>query len=89
MLKGTTSSGFKFEVSEDVLDNMELVDTLAEMQDDNPLEVSKVVRIVLGPEQRLALYEHLRTEDGRVPVMAVSEAIMDIFNAFGQKGKNS
>lgn len=89
MLKGTTSSGFKFEVSEDVLDNMELVDTLAEMQDDNPLEVSKVVRIVLGPEQRSALYENLRTEDGRVPVMAVSEAIMDIFNAFGQKGKNS
>lgn len=89
MLKGTTSSGFKFEVSEDVLDNMELVDTLAEMQDDNPLEVSKVVRIVLGPEQRSALYENLRTEDVRVPVMAVSEAIMDIFNAFGQKGKNS
>lgn len=89
MLKGTTSSGFKFEVSEDVLDNMELVDTLAEMQDDNPLEVSKVVRIVLGPKQRSALYEHLRTEDGRVPVIAVSEAIMDIFNAFGQKGKNS
>ena len=43
-----------------------------------PLALSAVVRMVLGPKRK-ALYEHLRTEDGRVPVSAISQEIMDIF----------
>lgn len=88
MVTGTTSSGFAFSLDEKALDNMELVDTLAEMQSGDPLAISAVVRMVLGEEQRRALYEHLRTADGRVPATAVSDAVMEIFDAFGKAGKN-
>lgn len=87
MVTGTTPSGFSFSLEETVLDNMELVDTLAEMQEGDPLAISAVVRMVLG-DQRRALYDHLRTADGRVPASAVSEEIRQIFDAFGKAGKN-
>lgn len=87
MLNGKAKSGFEFSVDSSVLDNMELLDAVAEI-DTNPLAVSKVISMVLGAQQRKALYDHLRTEDGRVPVKAVSDAITDIFNSCGQQGKN-
>ena len=88
MVTGTTSSGFSFSLDEKVLDDMELVDTLAQMQEGDPLAISAVVRMVLG-DQRRALYDHLRTADGRVPASAVSEESRQIFDAFGKAGKNS
>lgn len=88
MKKGETSSGFKFEVNENVLDNMELVDALAEAQGENPAMISKVILLVLGKEQRGRLYEHLRNEDGVVPMTKASEELTEIFELMGQEGKN-
>jgi len=87
MIAGKTSSGFEFEVSEHALDNMELVDLIAEGSED-PLTVSKIVKMVLGTEQRKKLYDHVRTEDGRVPTAVVGTEIAEIFSAFGESGKN-
>ena len=87
MLRGKTESGFEFEIDEKVLDNMELLDAIAEA-DDNPLLMSSVVKMLLGDKQRKALYAHLRKDDGRVPVEDVGKAIADIFNSCGQEGKN-
>lgn len=88
-VSGKTSNGFMFEINPLVMDNMELVDVLAEMNDDNPLAVSKVCRMVLGDVQKKALYDFLRTSDNRVPVAEVCTSIMEIFQAVGGKGKNS
>ncbi len=85
---GVTTGGFSFSVSKDVMDNMELVDALAETTDDNPLAISKVGLLILGADQRKALYNSLRTEDGRVPTEAVGQALADIMKAFGEQGKN-
>ena len=52
MTKGETKTGFTFELEEAVLDNMELVDALAEMQEDDPLALSAVVRMVLGSKRK-------------------------------------
>lgn len=87
MAKGVTKSGFAFEIKDEVMDDMELLDAICEV-DSNPLFISPVLKKLLGDEQRKALYDHIRTEDGRVPVTAVSEAIADIFNSSGQQGKN-
>lgn len=86
-MKGTTSGGFAFEVEAKALDNMELVDAIAESEED-PTRISRVCLLVLGKEQRGRLYDHLRTGDGRVPVQAVTDAVMEILTAFGQPGKN-
>ena len=51
-------------------------------------QISAVCRLVLGKAQRKALYDHLRTEDGRVPADQVSAALNEIFLALGPDAKN-
>lgn len=88
MIQGQTSGGFAFELEEKVLDNMELLDAIAESEKD-PTAMSRVCLLLLGKDVRARLYDHLREEDGRVPVEAVSAAVIEIFAACGDKGKNS
>ena len=85
----TLKDGFVLEVADDAADNMELVDALADTQDEDPLAMSRVCLLVLGKTQRKALYDHLRCEDGRVPVAAVNDVLTEIFAALGGAGKNS
>lgn len=87
MIKGKTSTGFEYEIDSAALDNMELVDAIAEA-DENHLGISKVIRLLLGEKQRNKLYDHLRTEKGTVPVAAVREALLEIFKGSGQQVKN-
>ena len=89
MIKGITKSGFLFEVDENALNDMELVDVLADDTMDDGFRMSHVVRKLLGDQQRRALYDHVRTEDGRVPVDAVVAEVEDIFASYNQPGKNS
>lgn len=83
MIEGKLESGFAYQIEDHVLDNMELVDAIVEAEE-NPLAVSKVTKMLLGSEQRKRLYDHLRTEDGNVPIVAVSEAVAEIFRSSGQ-----
>lgn len=85
--KGVTASGFEFEIDDAVINDMELIDAIADSMDDNPLAFSKVCAKLLGSEQRKKLYDHVR-ENGRVPLEKISAEITDIFNAFGDNGKN-
>lgn len=87
MIRGKLESGFEYEVAEEVRDNMELLDAIVEA-DENPLAVSKVVKLLLGEEQRRKLYDHLRTDKGNVPILAVSNAVAEIFRGSGQAVKN-
>lgn len=87
MVKGITKSGFTFEVNKEAFNNMELLDALNEM-DKNLLAVPHVCKMLLGENGKKALYDHLRLEDGRVPVDAVTEEIKDIFISIGKEGKN-
>ena len=88
MINGVTKSGFHFSVGENCLNDMELVDILADDSVDEAFRMSHVVKKLLPGDQRRALYDHLRT-DGRVPVEAVAAAVGDIFAAMGNRGKNS
>lgn len=81
--------GFMCELPDNVMDNMELVDALAEGDENNPLVVSRICRIIYGDEVRKELYEHLRTGDGRVPVASVAEVVKETFELFGDDGKKS
>lgn len=88
MVKGTTKTGFQFCVDENSMNDMELVDILADPSMDDAFRMSHVVRKLLPGDQRKALYDHVRV-DGRVPVDAVVAEVEDIFAAMGSKGKNS
>ncbi|MFQ8846579.1 MAG: hypothetical protein ACLR84_03955 [Clostridia bacterium] len=86
-MKGKTSTGFEFDIEDERLDDMELVDIMAEI-DENPLLMPKLCKMLLGDEQKKRLYDHLRSEDGRVPIEATTNAIQEIFNSPGDL-KNS
>lgn len=86
MIRGKTNSGFKFEIEDHVLDSMELLDAIMEA-DESPGAISKVVKMILPADQRKKLYDHLRTEKGNVPIMAVAQEVAEIFSA-NQQGKN-
>lgn len=82
-----TAKGFECEVKDEVLDDMRLIELMSETME-NPVHFPKLAEKLLGKEQKEALYQHLETDDGRVPVKAIAEAVTDIFNALGSTGKN-
>ena len=92
MIKGKTKSGFEFEINENAGDDMELVDAMADCLGTDQMKqftgLSKVLTKLLGDNKK-ALYDHVRTEDGRVPTKAVEDEVAEMFNAIGDSGKNS
>ena len=88
MKKGKTESGFKWEIDENVLDDMELIDAMAASQGEDPTQISTVVTKIFGADQKKKLYDHVRAEDGRVPISKVADIITEIINAIGEDGKN-
>ena len=87
MLTGTTSTGFNYEIPDEQLDNMELLDALADADAGKLLAISRVCDLLLGKEQKQRLYDHCRTEKGNVPTTAIRDEILSIIE--GQNnGKN-
>lgn len=77
VLKGVTSTGFAYEIAKSRLDNYELLEAVAEVEE-NAIAVTKVVLLLLGKEQKEKLMDHLRQEYGIVPVEAVTKEITEI-----------
>ena len=90
-MKGKLSNGFKYEVDVDVFNDMELIEAIAASEGDDPLRIVEVLERILGKEQKKALYDSIRDENGRVRVDAVEEAINEIMTAVSEdsEGKNS
>ena len=82
MITAKTNDGFEIELSEDALDDAELLDALGGMQDGNVFDMSRLTLRLLGKEGRKKLYDHLRTPDGRVPVAKVADALGELMNSF-------
>lgn len=84
--KKKTSTGFVYEINENALNNFELLDLFAEV-DENPLLLPKLLNMLLGEEMKKKLYDHVRLEDGTVPIDKVSNELMEIING-NQEIKN-
>lgn len=89
MVSGKTKTGFAFSVDENAMNDMRLVDVLADKEIDDAFRMSHILKLLLPDNQRKQLYKHVRTATGRVPVDAVVAEIEDIFAALGDAGKNS
>lgn len=81
----TTSTGFRFYLDKKRLANYELVESIAEV-DDNPLVLPKLVKLLLGGDQADKLKNHVRDEDGIVSTEKMMSEIQEIFAS--QKVKN-
>ncbi len=89
MICGTTKSGFDFKIPKTNMNNMELLDIFVEIDDGKVELFTKAAELLLGKQQKKALYDHLRTEKGNVPVEIFISEIKEIMNNSGETGKNS
>lgn len=80
MLKGTTKSGFFFEIEDKRLNNYELLEAISEV-DDNALALPKVIKLLLGDSKANALKNHVRDEEGFVSAEDLMAEIKEIFEA--------
>lgn len=87
MRKGKTKSGFEFQIDEKVADNVEILEAIAEVEE-NEYKLPKLITMVLGEEQKKRLYDHLRTKKGNVPIKKTYEEFTEILELSGQKVKN-
>ncbi len=85
--KKKTSTGFVYSINENALNNFELLDLFAEV-DENPLLLPKVLTMLLGKEGKQALYDHVRLEDGTVPADKISNELLEIMSG-SPETKNS
>ena len=79
-----TKTGFEMDIDEEVLDDMELFDAVADLQAGKIMRVAVVVQKLCG-DSKEALYDHCRLENGRVPSKAVADEIGAIFEALNAK----
>ena len=80
-------NGFTVKVDEGVFHQMRLLDALAESKTDGS-EFSSVVRMILGKEQREALYEYMEADGNEVTVEEIGGIINEISTALGETAKN-
>lgn len=80
MLKGTTKSGFFFEIEDKRLNNYELLEAISEV-DDNALVLPKLIKLLLGDSKASALKNHIRDEEGFVSAEDLMAEIKEIFEA--------
>lgn len=85
--KKKTSTGFAYSINENALNNFELLDLFAEV-DENPLLLPKVIEMLLGKDGKEALYNHVRLEDGTVPADKISDELAEIITG-NKEVKNS
>ena len=86
MAKGTTATGFKFEVNDNIAEDYELIEMIAEV-DENPLVTPKLLNKLLGAEQVKALKDHIRDEDGIVNVYRMLAELKLIFETLTDSKK--
>lgn len=84
MVKGKTKTGFKFTCDSRLMQNVEFLEEFAAVQSGDGLEVFNLIKRILGEDQKKALYEHIRDEEGIVPVDAMKDELADIFEALAE-----
>lgn len=75
-----TRTGFECDIDQTRMNDMELLDNIVELENGNTLALSRVIGKLFPAVVKVALYDHVRTEDGRVPFDKLSEEIADVFN---------
>ena len=80
MVRGKLGSGFEFKLDDDIFDDFELVELFAKVAK-NPIWIGDLAEKMLGADQKKALMEHLRDENGKVRTSAMMQALKEIEDA--------
>lgn len=81
MIKGTTNSGFAFEIDEGIADDWDAIELLNDITEGKLGALFAFGKLLLGDEQLNALKEHVRGEGKRVSMQSMSAEMMEIFTS--------
>ena len=87
MVEGKTRTGFEFRLEDEALDDYELLETLQRIDEGEYQLTTAMVDMLLGKDQKEALKEHVRGDNGRVSAQRMLEEVMEIFET-SNEGKN-
>ena len=88
MTKGTTESGFKYEVNENVFKDMRFLSLMRKAYE-NPMYYDDLFVKVFGEEQTEALYKHVEDREGYADAEMVSKEFIEVMQTAGDETKNS
>jgi|SRR5690625_3688100 len=86
-LKGTTESGFEYVVEKETLDDWELFEMMSEMEE-RPFLLNNIITTLLGKKQKEKLKDHLRNENGKIPMQEMGKVLEEIFNQHKETKKS-
>ena len=87
---GTLKNGFKYEYDDKVFHSMRFIDAVADSQQpDKAYAFSTMVVLLLGAEQREALYEYIEAKGEDVTVEMMGDIIQEITEKENDDVKNS
>ena len=93
MVEGVTASGFPFAYDEQIMNDFEIVDAIADIVSEEPSRLltglSTFISKVMGSEGKKSLYDHVRTPDGRVPIDKIQVEITEMLTAGREPVKKS
>lgn len=89
MIKGTTTTGFEFEVDDDVLYDAEFLELYVKIKrgDDGGEMIFDLAENMLGKEQKKRLYDHVRGEGKRVNIEQFAYNVRDIIECLENEEK--
>ena len=83
-MKGTTKSGFKFDIDERIIDDWRLIDAIGMAESEDPSEQIKGTRAVadllLGKNKDSLMQFLQKKNEGYVPVAAMTNTIAEIIS---------
>ena len=85
MIKGSTNSGFEFEISDSALNDWELLELIDEI-DEKPTAMIRIAKKLLGEEKYLLLKKHC-TFEGKVLMDKMMTEVTEIMKT--NSAKNS
>jgi len=88
MIKGKTSSGFEFTIDEEIKDDLELLEKTVKLEQGDMSALADVIESMLGVDGKKALYDHCRSEKGRVSAQKVFTELEEINTKIPDDTKN-
>ena len=79
MISGKTRTGFEYVIDDNVFDDYEILELMAKVKKNDSLAIFELIERLLGEEQKDRLKDHVRV-NGRVPMSAINDEIVDIFS---------
>ena len=80
-IKTVEIDGFTLDIDTSVFEDYEFLESLADVADGQPSSIVRPFRMLFAGDTYQAVKDHLRDEDGRVPVKSMSAFLSKVVKA--------